>query len=159
MSEKETVRFRQWCLTGEDKAVKKDTARFVSKITDATFEQVREVLYLQTDGEKPNCDWSNCGFYQICEDIQTAVGRMKEKSYGRAALARLELSPENYDTLCRTNRLGMSVSDWLAQEYPQMSVVMIPATKKTAILLGVDMAQLCGFSIYVRREVAGVRGR
>lgn len=147
MSEKKVVKFSHLAMPDVE-----DSMRLAGNLENATFEQVRDILYIMTDGEKTDCDWSGRSFYEICADIHSAFGRMQVLSCGVAELARIELSPENTDALSHMNGHGMSVADWLKREYPNAKVVTTTGTKKRAVLLGWNRASLYGFSVYVGRK-------
>lgn len=149
MSEKKVVKFCRFGLPNEDEKVKTDSASFAEKMEFATFVQMRDILHTVTDGENTDCDWSGRGFYEICADIHSALGRMRVLSCDMAELAWIELSPENSDALCHTNWYGLSVADWLKHEYPNAKVVTTVGTKKRAVVWGWNRAILCVFSVYM----------
>ena len=152
MSEKKVVKFSHWVMPDVEEKVNADSVRLAGNMETATFEQVRDILYFKADGEKTDCDWSGCGFYEICADIHSAFGRMRVLSCDMAELAQIELSPENSDALSHMNGHGLSVADWLKREYPNAKVVTTAGTKKRAVLLGWNRASLYGFSVYARRR-------
>lgn len=154
MSEKKVVKFSHWVMPDVEEKMNADSVRLAGNLENATFEQVRDILCIMTDGEKTDCDWSGRSFYEICADIHSAFARMRVLSCDMAELARIELSPDNTDALSHMNGRGMSVADWLKREYPNAKVVTTTGTKKRAVLWGWNRASLYGFSVYVGRKAA-----